>query len=140
MPGRLSLLTWKPVAISELYNRIKLDPDYRMEYQTRLSQLQSDFFEGKINSKEYDAKLHELSKTDSLISEFLQRPDVQQEYNNEFQEMKSLKQNMHKEATRSGIPCITGLIIGSVGLAGGAQAIVSSVDIPEDEEKNTHGI
>ena len=122
---------------TDLYNKIKLDPDYQLAYKTRLEELQVTFKEGVISAEKYDSELHQLTKTNSFVSEFSQKPEVKQEYSKEISKIEKIKDSMHKESLQSGVPCIGGLIVGSTGFAAGAQVIVSTIDEKENTEENT---
>ncbi len=122
---------------SQLYNLLKKDPDYCMAYQTRLNQLQQDFFSGKIGANEYDEKLFELTKTSSFVSEYAKRPEVKQEYFKETSAIDEIKEDIHEDSVRVGAPSIIALLLGSAGLATGAQMLISTFDDLDKEDDYT---
>ena len=119
---------------TELYNLLKNDPDYQLEYKNRLQGLQADFFAGEIGAQQYDNELHELTKTDSLVHEFSQRPEVKQEYSKEVTEMEQLKAQIDKQSMENGIPCMIGLMTGVVGCTAGTAIISSTIDKKEEDK------
>ena len=118
----------------ELYNKLKKDPDYQYAYKNHLNDLQEDFLSGEIDAQKYANELNDLTKTDTFVFKFSQRPEVQQEYSAEITKMKQLENDMHKHSVEKGYPSIAGLVGGTIGFTSGAAIMTSTID-EKDEDK-----
>ena len=116
---------------TQLYDSLKNDPDYHVEYKRQLSELQQNFFSGKIGAQQYDNQLSELN-SDSFTFNYSQRPEVKEEYKNEIAEIEIIQNKVHDVSVNKSIPYLLGFIAGTTGCLAGISVVTSTIKTDDD--------